>query len=1123
MDQLSFSNVSINSSFQRSARIDNKISKEFLEHFIFHDTSKKVLNQIASSLINSNQSGFTLTGAYGTGKSSLALFLKALISKDPAIKKQAEKISEFNSKHLFSRVFLNKKSWFTLNVIGSKNDPIESIAEQIDQSVKEHWVSKGIPPSLKTNTKKTVAGVIKSLKNLSIELHKKDHGLILMVDEMGKFLDFASSVGSDLNLFQEIAENFSNLRLNKEADPLFIGILHQPFEEYASSLGRSVQEDWQKIQGRFEDIPFSINSEETAHLISKAIKQKNEDKQFTVLANNIIKTINNKPNKSYADILAKCNPIHPLVTLLLNPISRQRFGQNERSIFSFLSSGEPNGFLYFLLNSEIKNELYTLDKLFDYLQVNLEPSILVSNISQAWSEASDSIRRAESLDDNEVIRITKVIALIDLFGKNISLFASKTILSNCLDINDNKLSKILKNLEDKKIIVFRKFKDAYALFSGSDINLEEVTELNKSKIMDDYDIILSELPNLQPVVAKRHFHETGTQRIFQRFCLVLTNVKKVVEEIVRLDISNVSAGAFVFLCKTKGDSQKDFDNKILELSKIKFPKPVIIGSSITYLEFFNHALEIAALKRVKSTVLAIEGDAIAKKELNGRLSAYQNLLFNSLYLNFENANWVFNNKKIEMSNPSSIASTVSDEVFHATPIIQNELVVRDKLSAMSMGGATSLIQKIFNSSHLKNLGMEGHPSEFGIYLSLIKTNNLHVKKGDDYEFSIKNCKNSSLKNLYEEFLKLIKGSKEPVVLNDIYTHFCKQPFGIKIGVLPILISIFFKISEGTCALYNKDEQGRESLVTEFDQRIAERLYHLPETLKIMFVKIEGEKQKILDEFKKYVETKFLDKKPIENATPLYVLKPIVVNAYKLPDYARKTRNFNDKRVLVLRDELLSTQNPYELLYKKIPEICGTEDPKKLINEFDKIYSQLDKVFDELLKNFKSQILKIFQSDPNISDIDFDTIKLWAKKIGPLDPFSAKINELSDDKWLEQIISYAANKPANEWSDQDYENAMLAIEEMVRHFIVSYRLHTLRENHSDTKIIDIAIFDGKNPERSSKFYEFKNDKSNTVDKISQDVLKLLETQNLNESQKGEVVLKVLRKIMNFSNKKNKELA
>ena len=291
----------------------------------------------------------------------------------------------------------------------------------------------------------------------------------------------------------------------------------------------------------------------------------------------------------------------------------------------------------------------------------------------------------------------------------------------------------------------------------------------------------------------------------------------------------------------------------------------------------------------------------------------------------------------------------------------------------------------------------------------------------------------------------------------------------------------------------------------------------------MFVKIEGEKQIILDEFKSYVEKNFLNNKPIENPTPLYVLKPVVVKAYKLPSYSRKTRNFKDQRVLVLRDELLSTQNPYELLYKKIPEICGTDEPKKLINEFDKIYSELNKVYGRLIDEFKTKIINVFQSDPNISDIDFETIKAWAKKIGKQDPFSAKIDELDDEKWLEQVISYAASKPANEWNDKDYQEASLAIEEMVRHFIVSYRLYTLREEHSDTKIIYIAIYDGKNPERSSKFYEFKNDKSKSVEKISQDVLKLLEGQNLTESEKGEVVLKVLRKIMKFSNSKDEKLA
>ena len=1118
-----FSTVNINSSFQRSTRIDNKISKEFLDNFVFHDTSKKVLNQISSSLINSNQSGFTLTGPYGTGKSSLALFLKALISKEASIKKQAEKIANFNNKHLFSKVFLNKRKWFTLNVIGSKTDAAESIAEQIDETIEHQWISKGIPSSLKTKTKKTVAGVIKSLNVLIKELEKKNYGLILIVDEMGKFLDYSSKVGSDLNLFQEIAENFSNARLNKEGEPIFVGILHQPFEEYASNLGRSVAEDWQKIQGRFEDIPFSINSEETANLIEKAIKQKKLDSNFSKLANNIIKTINGKVNKSYANTLAKCNPIHPLVTLLLNPISRQRFGQNERSIFSFLNSGEPNGFLHFLQNRNNKSEIYTLDKLFDYLQVNLEPSILVSNIAQAWSEASVSIRRAESLDDQDVIKIAKCISLVDLFGKNISLFPSKEILSNSLDISQNKLNKILKDLEAKKIIVFRKFKNAYALFSGSDIDLDEVTELNKSKIKDDYDIILSELPQLQPIVAKKHFHRTGTQRIFQRFCLVLTNVKKTVEEIVKLDISNASAGAFIFLCRTKEDSQKDFDQKLIELSQIKFPKPVIIGTSKNFGEFFSYALEIAALKRVRQTVSSIEGDSIAKKELKGRLTAYQNMLFNSLYLNFENAGWIFNKEKIIEQNLSSIASHVSDKVFNLTPIIHNELIVRDRISSMSMSGSVNLLKLIFNNSHQKNLGMEGHPSEFGIYLSLIKSNNLHIKNGDDYEFSFKKTKNNSIKVIYEEFLKLIKNSKEAINISEIYAHFVKQPYGIKLGLLPILLGLFFKTNESSCALYTSDEQGKESLVTDFDQKIAEKLYHLPETLKIMYVKIEGEKQVILDEFKTYVEKSFLENKIIENPTPLNVLKPIVVKTYQLPTYAQKTRNFKDKRVLVLRDELLSTHNPYELLYVKLPQICGTEDPKKLIKEFDKIYSELNEVYDQLIEEFKNKIINVFKSDPNVSDIDFETIKLWSKKIGSRDPFSAKINSLEESKWIEQVISFAAAKPANEWNDKDFQDAGLAIEEMVRHFIMSYRLYTLRENHSETKIIDIAIFDGKNPERSSKFYNFKNTKNQSVDKVSQEVLGLLEGQNLSESEKGEVVLKVLRKIMKFSNEKDEKLA
>ena len=59
----------------------------------------------------------------------------------------------------------------------------------------------------------------------------------------------------------------------------------------------------------------------------------------------------------------------------------------------------------------------------------------------------------------------------------------------------------------------------------------------------------------------------------------------------------------------------------------------------------------------------------------------------------------------------------------------------------------------------------------------------------------------------------------------------------------------------------------------------------------------------------------------------------------------------------------------------------------------------------MINNFKKVIINVFKSDPNISDVSFDMIKEWAKSIGEKDPFSAKINEMTEDKWLEQIISW----------------------------------------------------------------------------------------------------------------------
>ena len=104
------------------------------------------------------------------------------------------------------------------------------------------------------------------------------------------------------------------------------------------------------------------------------------------------------------------------------------------------------------------------------------------------------------------------------------------------------------------------------------------------------------MPSLTPVIAKKHFHETGTQRLYQKFCIVLSSIKKAVEDIVKLDVSKIISGSFVYVIKNNTDTKKEFEEKFNELSKIKFPKPTILGIAKEEAEFINYALEIASLK-----------------------------------------------------------------------------------------------------------------------------------------------------------------------------------------------------------------------------------------------------------------------------------------------------------------------------------------------------------------------------------------------------------------------------------------------------------------------------------------------------------------------------------------------
>ena len=248
----------VNSRYQRSARIDTDWKSNIVDGYILHETARNVIIRLCGQFIDSDkaQKSFTITGPYGSGKSSLALIISNLVSSD--IHEQKKTLQLFrddkDKKLIQNSLNPSKKGWVIIRVVGSRASPVEAIFQATKEAVKHRW--KNVPESLKLEDTVSLKKLIAYFEKLNDELLKSGDGIMLIIDEMGKFLEHAAYDNGDIFVFQEIAERFDRSK-NKN---LFFGILHQSFGEYAKSLNEVAQEEWHKIQGRFSDLPFSVKN-----------------------------------------------------------------------------------------------------------------------------------------------------------------------------------------------------------------------------------------------------------------------------------------------------------------------------------------------------------------------------------------------------------------------------------------------------------------------------------------------------------------------------------------------------------------------------------------------------------------------------------------------------------------------------------------------------------------------------------------------------------------------------------------------------------------------------------------------------------------------------------------------
>jgi energy-coupling factor transporter ATP-binding protein EcfA2 len=1028
--------ITINQKYKSSTRIDGNKDDllSFIDDFILHGTAVNLLDTVSREFHTSEQKVYTITGPYGSGKSTVALFLSCLLSTDLKLRDYA--VAKLQSspvlKSAFTERFSLQAGWTTVKHVCGLESPANSILLSIYSALNINCEPSQIA-SLSDDD------CLIEIKHILTSQQDGEDGVLILLDEMGKALDYQSRANKDLHLFQALADIVQ--QANRPV--LMIGFLHQAFSDYAKNKDVKTQQDWSKVQGRYRDLSFNPSIDESLILVGDSITgtakvleqvQQKYTRLITVVSNAFANQNRN------IEALSNTLPLDPIVSLLLGPVSRRRFSQNERSLFGFLASHEKFGFKEFLEDNyqHVQTEfaIYRPEQYWDYLHHNLHHLIVTSHDSKAWLEGCDAIYRAQQKGSDLHVSITKIIALLTIFGFHHQLHAKQDFIKQYFvsrGFKNSEINAALNDLQSWTVIIYRQKHDALFVFQGSDIDINSLITERIEALSQGVDwLSVCDLP--QNILATAHYHHTGTMR------WATTKLVANIDSSQLAQMRKAPKSGEAFLTFILSVSPEITEQLKLISGNLKY---CAIGEYSDFTVLKSAAIELIALNKILKDEQKISHDLIAKNELESRIKFVQQKVELELAHIYKHASWLHLTSALESNAPlSSLASIVADETFDKAPIVINELVNRSKPSGSANSAIRKLMHAMFQSSDKEDLGFDENtfPPEKGLYLSCLKSKGWHGNTPEGFLFPSVWSKtaiqaNPKMHALWKDGFAFIKekSASSHVTMASLYEHWMEPPFGLTAGLCKIYGLALVKSLEGQIAFYDWDSTNQFIFIPELDEELVNKIYKHPHEAGVRYFEISDIQTHLLDNLARATIGKIKTDGAILN-----IAKHIVGIVHKLPAWVKKTsgesfhenqQNGLTKEARDFRNKVIGANDPYKLILEDLPAVFGFkhDDPSLedqlgyklrtaiedlsaqngiLYNGFKQIViSTLGEEFNDTLKK-RCEFVESVAKRPNVKEL--------ARRIAL---------SIQDDTKFEFVINLATGAPERNWTDKHLRNGL----------------------------------------------------------------------------------------------------
>ena len=993
----------------------------------------ELLKIVAGARARPHDRALTIVGPYGAGKSAFCVFLAGLASGGAA---EQRVLSERDSalaqslgdqtKRLIPVPVVGSRAPLGVALVSGLRDALQTQAPELARALADDGAFDDAA------TARAIANLYARAAQLATE--RGNGGLLLLLDELGKFLEYAALHPKDGDIFtlQELAEAAAR----SQAPLLVLAVTHQNAEAYGQKLGRTHQVAWAKVGERFREVPFFPSDAERMDMVGYALQHAPElhlNGSFSSLTAQGAQRLPSTIAARFDEMARAAYPLHPTVTMALPALFRKT-GQSHRSLFNFLAGEEAHALGRFLresLYTPAAPPLFMLDRLFDYAAEVLLGGWSAGTLARLWAEATAAVERAANVSP-DARRVLKCVALLGLL-RDPQLPASPQVLAWALTGTDGTAPNVeaaLSELTGRQLIAWSRTRELYRLWEGGDVDIEAALETARSglgagiSLRAATDRDLCPLPRL---IARRHSFETGTLRAVETRPCAVSELAKILG----------NDDLMMVLCLAENADEAE---RALAIARAHSGANALVVIARETEILREAGRDVAAAGEVAAGTPALQSDRAARRELAARRFEAENAFREEWQRCFgptsREAIWLYNGETTSFETGrelSAFLSRMADAVYAATPRLRNELINRNTLSSAAAAGRRALIEAMWRHGEKERLNIEKFPPEFSMYECLLRVTGLHRETAPGvWEWGAPPSDDAAhLQPTWDAIGAWVFGNPPaPRPLPELWSALAAPPLGVSAGVMPPLLAAFLLAHPHEVSLYREGTFLSDVGVPDW-----EVLLRRPELFAVAGCRLEGAARAWVEQLGLWLGVPgFL----------VPVVRELLARARRLPTFAWKTGHL-PAPVRRLRAALENARSPEKLLFEEIPAALDTgtlfgpalhADP---VAQARRLAAALETAFDDwagayptTLDNARDALLRECDFVPGEEGWTHWRAAARARagrivnaSVAPVVSRGAAAG--ADEGTLEAVIALIAGRAPHTWNDADAERFALQIE------------------------------------------------------------------------------------------------